>query len=48
MLRRYLKEQAFDVDDHEYGIFDDTPAPPDQDISLPKGASHLKLTEVKK
>merc|ERR1719413_283026 len=48
MLRRYLKEQAYDVDDHEYGIFDDTPAPPDQDISLPKGASHLKLTEVKK
>jgi len=46
MLRRYLKAQGSDVDDTEYGIFDDTPAP-DQDISLPKGASHLKLTEVK-
>ena len=47
MLRRHLKAQGSDVDDTEYGIFDDTPAP-DQDISLPKGASHLKLTEIKK
>merc|ERR1712176_1599730 len=46
-LRRYLKAHGSDVDDTEYGIFD-TPVVPDQDISLPKGASHLKLTEVKK
>lgn len=46
-LRRYLKAQGSDVDDMEYGIFD-SPEEPDQDITLPKGASHLKLTEIKK
>lgn len=47
-LRRYLKANGSDVDDAEYGIFDKTVGEPDQDISLPKGASHLKLTEIKK
>merc|ERR1712176_1246736 len=46
-LRRYLKAKGSDVDDTEYGIFDTEPTP-NQDISLPKGASHLKLTQVKK
>jgi magnesium-transporting ATPase (P-type) len=46
-LRRYLKEKGSDVDDAEYGIFDTEPTP-DQDITLPKGASHLKLTGIKK
>merc|ERR1712176_1663856 len=46
-FRRYLKAHGSDVDDAEYGIFDTEPTP-DQDISLPKGASHLKLTEIKK
>lgn len=46
-LRRYLKKQGSDVDDVEYGMFD-SEVSPDQDISLPKGASHLKLTEIKK
>merc|ERR1712070_159790 len=46
-LRRHLKAQQYDVDDTEYGMFDTEPTP-DQDISLPKGASHLKLTEIKK
>merc|ERR1712115_95111 len=41
-LRRYLKANGSDVDDTEYGIFDQAVAQPDQDISLPKGASHLK------
>lgn len=45
-LRRYLKEQGSDVDDVEFGMFDEAPAP-NQDISLPKGASHLKLTGIK-
>lgn len=45
-LRRYLKEKGADVDDTEYGIFDVEPVP-NQDISLPKGASHLKLTKLK-
>jgi len=47
-LRRYLKMKGSDVDDAEYGIFDTTPGAPSQDISLPKGASHLKLTNIKK
>jgi hypothetical protein len=46
-LRRYLKENGSDVDDTEYGIFDTEPTP-EQDITLPKGASHLKLTGIKK
>lgn len=47
-LRRFLKARGSDVDDHEYGMFDSSPPAPDQDISLPKGASHLKLTAIKK
>jgi len=47
-FRRFLKARGSDVDDHEYGMFDSTPPLPDQDISLPKGASHLKLTNIKK
>jgi len=47
-LRRYLKANGTDVEDAEYGIFDTEPNAPNQDISLPKGASHLKLTEIKK
>lgn len=46
-FRRYLKKQKYDVDDTEYGVFDTEPVP-NQDISLPKGASHLKLTQIKK
>jgi magnesium-transporting ATPase (P-type) len=46
-LRRHLKAQKVDVDDAEYGLFDAEPSP-DQDITLPKGASHLKLTAIKK
>mmetsp|Transcript_14303 Transcript_14303/g.35906 ORF Transcript_14303/g.35906 Transcript_14303/m.35906 type:complete len:1054 (+) Transcript_14303:66-3227(+) len=46
-FRRYLKAKQVDVDDVEYGLFDTEPEP-DQDISLPKGASHLKLTAIKK
>jgi len=46
-FRRYLKAHGSDVDDMEYGIFD-SPADPDQNIALPKGASHLKLTQIKK
>jgi len=46
-LRRYLKAHGSDVDDKEYGMFDEQVVP-DQDISLPKGASHLKLTSIKK
>lgn len=46
-LRRYLKDKGSDVEDAEYGIFDSEPHP-DQDISLPKGASHLKLAKVQK
>eukprot|EP00529_Nitzschia_sp_RCC80_P003146 CAMPEP_0113496070 /NCGR_PEP_ID=MMETSP0014_2-20120614/29931_1 /TAXON_ID=2857 /ORGANISM="Nitzschia sp." /LENGTH=1074 /DNA_ID=CAMNT_0000389979 /DNA_START=97 /DNA_END=3321 /DNA_ORIENTATION=+ /assembly_acc=CAM_ASM_000159 len=45
-VRRGLMAQGKDTDDKEYGFLD---APPkaDQDITLPKGASHLKLTELK-
>ncbi len=46
-FRRYLKAKGTDVDDAEYGMFDEE-VTPDQDISLPKGASHLKLTQIKK
>lgn len=45
-FRRYLKARGADVDDREYGMFESAPTP-NQDISLPKGASHLKLTQVK-
>ena len=47
-LRRYLKSQGADVDDVEYGAFDDGAPVPNQDIRLPKGASHLNLTSVRK
>jgi magnesium-transporting ATPase (P-type) len=47
-VRRHLKAKGADVDDTEYGIFDSSRPVPNQDISLPKGASHLKLTEIKK
>ena len=46
-FRRFLKARSYDVDDAEYGIFDVVPTP-DQNITLPKGASHLKLTRIKK
>jgi magnesium-transporting ATPase (P-type) len=45
-VRRGLKEQGKDTDDTGYGFFD-TPPKPDENIALPKGASHLKLTELK-
>jgi len=47
-FRRYLKAQKYDTDDAEYGFLDGAIPEADQDISLPKGASHLKLTEIKK
>jgi len=47
-FRRYLKARNYDTEDAEYGMFDSTPPEPNQDITLPKGASHLKLTEIKK
>merc|ERR1711971_447438 len=40
-VRRHLKAKGADVDDTEYGIFDSGRPVPDQDIRLPKGASHL-------
>ena len=46
-LRRYLMAMGTDTDDAEYGMFDSQPTP-NQDISLPKGASHLNLTELSK
>jgi magnesium-transporting ATPase (P-type) len=45
-VRRGLRQQGKDTDDTGYGLFD-TPPKPDEDIALPKGASHLKLTELK-
>jgi magnesium-transporting ATPase (P-type) len=45
-IRRYVKGLGVDVDDTEYGYWD-TPPTPNQDISLPKGASHLGLSELK-
>ena len=47
-LRRYLKSQQVDVGDSEYGIFDGEIPEPEQDISLPKGGSHLQLMELSK
>jgi len=47
-LRRHLKARGSDVEDTEYGIFDTDIPRPNQDISLPKGASHLKLTKLQK
>mmetsp|Transcript_19101 Transcript_19101/g.55501 ORF Transcript_19101/g.55501 Transcript_19101/m.55501 type:complete len:1061 (-) Transcript_19101:278-3460(-) len=45
MLRRGLKAQGKDTDDKERWVFDETEHP-DQNIELPKGASHLNLTEL--
>jgi magnesium-transporting ATPase (P-type) len=45
-IRRGLKAQGKDTDDTDYGFMDIVPKP-DEDITLPKGASHLKLTELK-
>jgi len=45
-VRRGLKAQGKDTDDTGYG-FMDTPPEIDGDMALPKGASHLKLTELK-
>jgi len=48
-LRRFLKARGSDVDDTEYGMFDSSGPPlANQDIRLPKGASHLKLATIKK
>jgi len=47
-FRRYLASLGEDTDDRDYGVFDGTPEPPNQDVSLPKGASHLALTELAK
>merc|ERR1712194_565587 len=41
-VRRSLLKGGADVNDAEYGYFDTVPTP-NQDISLPKGASHLNL-----
>jgi hypothetical protein len=45
-VRRGLMAQGKDTDDKEYGFLD-APPKPNEDITLPKGASHLKLTELK-
>jgi hypothetical protein len=45
-IRRMLLGQGADVGDSQYGFFDEEPEP-NQDISLPKGASHLNLTTLK-
>jgi len=44
-VRRSLLKGGADVGDAEYGFFDTEPTP-DQDITLPKGASHLNLTTL--
>jgi len=43
--RRALKAKGKDTDDRERWVFDET-GHPDQNIELPKGASHLNLTEL--
>jgi hypothetical protein len=45
-IRRGLKAQGMDTDDAEYGFMDIVPKL-DEDISLPRGASHMTLTELK-
>lgn len=45
-VRRTLRAQGKDTDDNEYGFLD-IPPTIDPNVSLPKGASHLKLTELK-
>jgi len=47
-FRRFLLARGVDVKDEEYGMFDSGRPEVDQDIRLPKGASHLKLVNVKK
>jgi magnesium-transporting ATPase (P-type) len=44
-VRRMLKASGADTDDNERWMFDKTQHP-DQNIELPKGASHLNLTEL--
>eukprot|EP00934_Nitzschia_sp_Nitz4_P007283 Nitzschia sp. Nitz4//scaffold300_size22576//16610//19886//NITZ4_008545-RA/size22576-augustus-gene-0.10-mRNA-1//1//CDS//3329546988//7273//frame0 len=44
-VRRHLKAMGADTDELEYG-FMDTPPVANPDMSLPKGASHLKLAEL--
>merc|ERR1712019_12756 len=46
-LRRVIKASGGDTDDNESFIFD-TIDEPKQDITLPKGTSHLKLTQLKR
>lgn len=46
-VRRHLKAMGSDTDELEYGFMDTPPPAPSGDIKLPKGASHLKLTELK-
>lgn len=46
-VRRHLKAMGSDTDELEYGFMDTPPQKTDGDITLPKGASHLKLTELK-
>mmetsp|Transcript_117849 Transcript_117849/g.176047 ORF Transcript_117849/g.176047 Transcript_117849/m.176047 type:complete len:1063 (-) Transcript_117849:67-3255(-) len=46
-LRRAIQASGGDTDDRDYGYFDEQ-AEPNQDISLPKGASHLQLSELQK
>ena len=47
-FRRYLASLGEDTDDRDYGVFDGAQEPPNQDVSLPKGASHLALSELAK
>ena len=46
-VRRHLKAMGSDTDELEYGFMDTPPQKSNGDISLPKGASHLRLTELK-
>ena len=44
-IRRFLLARGADVWDSEFGFFDEEQMP-NQDSSLPKGASHLNLTTL--
>ena len=46
-IRRLLKEYGHDTDDTEFGFFDEVVVP-DKDTALPKGISHLNLTELRR
>merc|ERR1712071_177382 len=48
LFRRYLNSLGEDTEDREYGLFDDGPQVQDRDMSLPKGVSHLNLTDLSK